>query len=374
MCLVRLRVCVVRRGVYGVVCVCKSVRGKCRRNLTRHAISAVLLSPRAAPQSEDCVRARVLRNPALLAQRALLTAAAFPAQHIRSALSFGRRFGGARGPLRALRFARALSRYAPCAASLRKLRFLRRIAGYRARIRRKARNPAAPAQRGAWSEYLPSRRASAIAASCASRRLRLLRLVSPPPRLASRKVGTPAPKERKAHGWRRSRGASGNACADILRIARAGWAALTTGPERILRRDAQDAARRRCRAQGGIPTKPCKAHSRMDCASRGKAESAVAEWRAVQSRQRARANRAPHRPRKPSGLCAERWRSEADAPEGNLPIVERCGRTRRHALRKGKHGWGEAVRTLWRQGKGTPHGDGNAARGEAHGTAHTTHA
>ena len=38
---------------------------------------------------------RVLRNPALLAQRALLTAAAFPAQHIRSALSFMRRFGGA---------------------------------------------------------------------------------------------------------------------------------------------------------------------------------------------------------------------------------------------------------------------------------------
>ena len=91
-------------------------------------------------------------------------------------------------------------------------------------------------------------------------------------------------------------------------------------------------------------------------------------WRSgepSQSRQRARANRAPHRPRQPSGLCAERWRSEADAPEGNLPIVERCGRTRRHALRKGKHGWGEAVRTLWRQGKGTPHGDGNAARGEA---------
>ena len=98
----------------------------------------------------------------------------------------------------------------------------------------------------------------------------------------------------------------------------------------------------------------------------------------------------------PSGLCAERWRSEADAPEGNLPIVEKCagakrrgdsakpnpkgaqasacGRTRRHSLRKGKHGWGEAVRTLWRQGKGTPYGDGNAARGDAHGTAHTTHA
>ena len=122
----------------GVVRVCKSVRGKCRSalacarlgsldsraplarrlcNLTRHARSAVLLSPRtrmlahpsgsASPnlpsaslrrisrQSEDCHRVRVLRNPALLAQRALLTAAAFPAQHIRSALSFERRCGGA---------------------------------------------------------------------------------------------------------------------------------------------------------------------------------------------------------------------------------------------------------------------------------------
>ena len=82
-------------GACGVVRVCKSVRGKCRRNLTRHAISVVLLSPRTARQSEDCLQVRVLRNPALLAQRALLTAAAFPAQHIRSALSFRRRFGGA---------------------------------------------------------------------------------------------------------------------------------------------------------------------------------------------------------------------------------------------------------------------------------------
>ena len=88
----------------------------------------------------------------------------------------------------------------------------RRTAGYRARIRRKARNPTAPAQRGAWSEYLPSRRASAIAASCASRRLRLLRLVSPPPRLASRKVSTAlsgggalAPREGNAHTPRRER-------------------------------------------------------------------------------------------------------------------------------------------------------------------------
>ena len=63
--------------------------------------------------------------------------------------------------------------------------FRRRTAGYRARIRRKARHPSATAARAAWSEYLPSRRAPAFAASAASRRLRLLRLVSPPPRHAS---------------------------------------------------------------------------------------------------------------------------------------------------------------------------------------------
>ena len=225
--MVSLRVC---GGVCGVVrvvrvvrclfvCVCKSVRGKCRRNLTRHAISAVLLSPRTARQSEDCLRdARPTQSGA--------------------SRTAGSAYGG------------GISRPAHSVSAELREAFWRRTAGYRARIRRKARNPTAPAQRGAWSEYLPSRRASAIAASCASRRLRLLRLVPPPPRLAPRKVGTRAPRECKAHGWRRSRGASGNACADILRIARAGWAALTTGPERILRRDAQDAARRRCRAQG----------------------------------------------------------------------------------------------------------------------------
>ena len=63
--------------------------------------------------------------------------------------------------------------------------FRRRTAGYRARIRRKARHPSATAALAAWSEYLPSRRATAFAASAASRRLRLLRLVSLPPRHAS---------------------------------------------------------------------------------------------------------------------------------------------------------------------------------------------
>ena len=50
----------------------------------------------------------------------------------------------------------------------------------RSPVRRRARHPSAPAAHGAWSEYLPSRRASACAASGASRRPGSLRLVSPP--------------------------------------------------------------------------------------------------------------------------------------------------------------------------------------------------
>ena len=137
-----------------VVCVCKSVRGKCRRNLTRHAISAVLLSPRTARQSEDCLRdARPTQSGA--------------------SRTAGSAYGG------------GISRPAHSVSAELYEALWRRTAGYRARIRRKARNPTAPAQRGAWSEYLPSRRASAIAASCASRRLRLLRLVPLGTRLRS---------------------------------------------------------------------------------------------------------------------------------------------------------------------------------------------
>ena len=63
-------------------------------------------------QSEDCLRVRVHRHAPLLARRGRRAAAAFPAQHIRSALSVMRR----------------------CVGAL----------GCRARIRRKARNPSAP--------------------------------------------------------------------------------------------------------------------------------------------------------------------------------------------------------------------------------------
>ena len=90
---------------------------------------AAWLRPLPAPQSEDCVRGRVHRHATLRVMRAQLRRRHFPPG------TFGQR--GA------------------CVA------FRRRTAGYRARIRRKARHPSATAARGAWSEYLPSRRATA---------------------------------------------------------------------------------------------------------------------------------------------------------------------------------------------------------------------
>ena len=53
------------------------------------------LRPLPAPQSPDCVRGRVHRHAALRVRRAQLKAAAFPAQHIRSALSQGVAVGSA---------------------------------------------------------------------------------------------------------------------------------------------------------------------------------------------------------------------------------------------------------------------------------------
>jgi len=65
---------------------------------------ATWLRPLPAPQSPDCVRGRVHRHAALRVRRAQLKAAAFPAQHIRSALSqgwpYGRRTAGSGGFLR----------------------------------------------------------------------------------------------------------------------------------------------------------------------------------------------------------------------------------------------------------------------------------
>ena len=86
-------------------CGCQSVRGKCRRNLARHEVRAAWTCARTARQSRDCLRVRSLRHATLPAWRGRLSAPAFPAQHIRSALVLGLRRRGAspRGCLRTLR-------------------------------------------------------------------------------------------------------------------------------------------------------------------------------------------------------------------------------------------------------------------------------
>ena len=85
---------------------CLSVRGKCRRNLTRHAVRAAWPCARPAPQSEDCVRGRSLRHATLPAWRGRLSAAAFPAQHVWSAPVLGHRRRGASPPPRICLFPR----------------------------------------------------------------------------------------------------------------------------------------------------------------------------------------------------------------------------------------------------------------------------
>ena len=77
-----------------------------------------------------------------------------------------------------------------------------------------------------------------------------------------------------------------------------------------------------------------------------KAESAVAEWQAVQSRQRARANRAPHRPRKPSNLRGKRRSVKRTHPKAIFRLSSGAVRKRQRCFPHRAHGWGEAVRTM----------------------------
>ena len=87
-------------GCLGVRLGCLSVCGKCRRNLTRHAVRAAWHRARTAPQSQDCVRVRSLRHATLPAWWGRLSAPAFPAQHVRSALVLWLRRRGASPPPR----------------------------------------------------------------------------------------------------------------------------------------------------------------------------------------------------------------------------------------------------------------------------------
>ena len=147
--------------------------------------------------------------------------------------------------------------------------------------------------------------------------------------------------------------------------------------------------RRRRKAQGGIPTKPHAPYRRMDRADQGGRVARVAR---VASGAQPRTADRPCQPRaasppqaeQPSRKAPER---EAAAPEGNLPIVEKCAEAKRRedsakpnpkgaqasacdtqtptvlsaqGARLGRCGahadrqhTAKALHTLWRQGKGT---------------------
>ena len=118
--------------------------------------------------------------------------------------------------------------------------------------------------------------------------------------------------------WRRSRGASGNACADILRIARAGWG----GADHVARADSAPRCARRREAAlqdaGRYPDQAMQGAFADGLRIAGKAESAVAEWRAV--------------PEPPTRPCQPR---AASPPTAERPlrraVAERGGRTRRQS-------------------------------------------
>ena len=157
-----------------MVCVSMSGRGECRRNLTRpwRRAPGIVLARRClrtlrvrlrrifppkcyaflrciSRQSPDCRRGRVHRQSSRRRKRVRLTAAAFPAQHIRSALSQGEAGGAAH-------------------------RRLRRIpAGRRVRMRRGLPSPGSvgiPPVAGSAASRLPPSASPAVTASASCRR------------------------------------------------------------------------------------------------------------------------------------------------------------------------------------------------------------
>ena len=137
-------------------------------------------------------------------------------------------------------------------------------------------------------------------------------------------------------------------------LARKGRGASATGPEPIRRRDTTGAARRPCRATGGIPTKPCKPHSRMDGASRREENRRWRSGEVPRTAARKRATVAENAP------AAERPLRRRRAPKRTPPkaifrLSSVAGRDGARRLRKGKHGWGVLRHTMTgkprRQGK-----------------------
>ena len=97
--------------------------------------------------------------------------------------------------------------------------------------------------------------------------------------------------------------------------------------------------RRGAGAVGGIPTRSMRLACADGCAGLKPDAKAVAEWRRDATRRRASCQpwrRTPPQAEQPSREWLER---AATAPEGNLPIVERCGRKRQRPFPHRAHGW-----------------------------------
>ena len=129
------------------------------------------LRPRPARQSRDCRRGRVRRHASLLRRLARLTAAASPAQHIRSALSQGAAGGAAHVDACApfgFDFAESPLRFAPAHFRLRRI-----PAGRRVRMRRGLPSPGSvgiPPVAGSAASRLPPSASPAVTASASCRR------------------------------------------------------------------------------------------------------------------------------------------------------------------------------------------------------------
>ena len=130
------------------------------------------LRPRPARQSPDCRRGRVHRHASRRPKRVRLKAAAFPAQHIRSALSQGVAGGPAHaapcGPFGRFASLAATLRFAPA-----HFRLWRIPAGRRVRMRRGLPSPGSvgiPPVAGSAASRLPPSASPAVTASASCRR------------------------------------------------------------------------------------------------------------------------------------------------------------------------------------------------------------
>ena len=244
------------------------------------------LRPRPARQSRDCRRGRVHRQSFRRPKRVRLKAAAFPAQHIRSALSQNEAGGAAH-------------------------RRLRRIpAGRRVRMRRGLPSPGSvgiPPIAGSAASRLPPSASPAVTASASCRR------PSGPLRsflaLMTMRVAITKRSAYFAQSKARGRAPQKRTCATSAPAD----ARRERGRSALGRRDARIAAQGRQAATGGIPTEPDAAHGRMRRAPLA-ARASGGGVTAARTRPRARANRGGERPRSGTQQCEMRRTGKRPPP------------------------------------------------------------